>query len=118
MSETELVTLQQQYRALQEQMRKLGFAVPGSVIERYTVCATEGCHCHADPPVKHGPYFQYTRKLAGKTLSRRLSPEQAERYREWIANRRRLDDLLDQMDQLSRQAADLITTHPTRTVTH
>ena len=109
MSEDELAALQDRYRALQEQVRELGFAVPGSVIERYTVCATEGCHCHADPPARHGPYFQYTRKLAGKTLSRRLSPDQAERYRGWITNRRRLDELLHQMDELSRQAADLIT---------
>lgn len=117
MSQTELAALQQQYRALLDQVRGLGFAVPGTVIERYTVCGTAGCHCHADPPVKHGPYFQYTRKLAGKTLSRRLSPEQAEHYREWIANRRHLDDLLDQMDQLSRQAADLITDRTQRTLT-
>lgn len=108
MSQGELAALDERYRELLEQVRGLGFAVPGSVIERYTVCAAEGCHCHADPPIKHGPYLQYTRKLAGKTISRRLSTEQAERYREWIANRRRLDDLLDQMDQISRQAADLI----------
>lgn len=109
MSEAQLVAIQERYRQLQEQVRALGFAVPGSVIERYTVCAAKGCHCHHDPPIKHGPYLQYSRKLAGKTLSRRLSPQQAERYREWIANRRALEDLLEQMDQLSRQAADLIT---------
>jgi hypothetical protein len=83
----ELAVLQARYRELLEQVRGLGLAVPGSVIERYTVCAAPGCHCHDDPPVKHGPYLQYTRKLAGKTISRRLDPEQVERYREWIGYR-------------------------------
>ncbi|HEY5852962.1 MAG TPA: DUF6788 family protein [Aldersonia sp.] len=50
------------------------------------------------------------RSSAGKTLTRRLTAEQAHRYRDWIANRRTLDDLIDQMDQLSRQAAHLLDT--------
>jgi len=33
-------------------------------------------------------------------------------YREWIANRRRLDELLTEMDELSRQAAELLIIRP------
>jgi hypothetical protein len=93
---------------LQDQIRDIGFIALGSVIERFTVCGTPSCRCHAEPPAKHGPYFQYSRKLDGKTLTRRLTSAQAERYREWIVNRRALDQLVDQMDQLSRQIADLL----------
>ncbi len=113
MADAELARLRRDYRATQDQIRQLGFVAPGSVIERHTLCATPGCACHADPPTRHGPYLQYTRKLDGKTLTRRLGPEQAERYREWIANRRRLDELTDQMDRLSRQATELLINHPT-----
>ena len=112
MNKTELERLEADYRALQQQVCELGFIAVGSVLERYTVCGSQGCHCHDEPPVKHGPYFQYTRKLAGKTLTRRLDPAQAERYREWIANRRRLDELVNQMDQLSRRAADTLRNQP------
>jgi hypothetical protein len=111
-TKAELARLRREYRALQDQIRRLGFIAPGSVLERYTVCGTPGCRCHANPPTRHGPYFQYTRKVDGKTLTRRLTPEQADRYREWIANRRRLDQLTEQMDQLSRQAAELLLTQP------
>jgi uncharacterized protein DUF6788 len=104
----ELTRLQRRYQAAQDQVRTLGFIAPGSVIERYTVCGTPGCRCHADPPNRHGPYFQYTRKLSGKTLTRRLNAEQADRYREWIANRRKLDELTTEMDELSQQAAALL----------
>ena len=113
MADAELARLRRDYRATQDQIRQLGFVAPGSVIERRTVCATPGCACHADPPTRHGPYLQYTRKLDGKTLTRRLTGEQAERYREWIANRRRLDQLTDQMDRLSHQATELLINQPT-----
>lgn len=110
----ELERLRHRYRALQDQVRELGFIAVGSVLERYTVCGSQGCHCHRDPPTKHGPYFQYTRKLAGKTLTRRLDATQVTRYREWIANRRELDEIIDQMDQISRQAAELHRTRAAR----
>lgn len=112
MAEDELAQLRERYRAAQDQIRDLGFVAPGSVIERYTLCGTPGCRCHGDPPIPHGPYVQYTRKIDGKTHTRRLTTWQAERYREWIANRRRLDGLTDQMDQLSRQATDLLLAQP------
>jgi hypothetical protein len=120
--DAELARLRYRYQAVQDQLRELDFAVPGSVIERYTVCGAPRCRCHDDPPLRHGPYFQYTRKLAGKTLTHRLTAEQAQRYREWIANRRKLDELTAEMDQLSQQAAELLLNqqpsaakqHPTR----
>lgn len=111
MTDAEIDRLRARYRELQDQVRQLGFIAVGSVIERYTVCGTPTCRCHTDPTLRHGPYFQYSRKLHGKTLTRRLTgDEQAQRYRDWITNRRTLDDLIDQMDQLSRQAADLLDT--------
>ena len=107
-TETEFAEGQRRYQALQDQVRELGFIASGSVLERYTICGTQGCRCHRDPPLKHGPYLQYTRKVDGKTLTRRLDAAQADRYREWIANRRKLDELIAAMDQTSREAAGLL----------
>jgi hypothetical protein len=103
-----LAELAQHYRRLKHQIAEIGFIATGSVIERYTTCGTKGCRCHTDPPNRHGPYFQYTRKIAGKTLTRRLNTEQAQRYREWIDNRHKLDALISEMDLTSRKAADLL----------
>jgi hypothetical protein len=114
-TDNEIKRLRTRYRALQDQLRDIGFIALGGVIERYTACGNPGCRCHAQPPAKHGPYFQYSRKLHGKTLTRRLTAEQAQRYREWITNRRTLDQVIDQMDQLSRQIADLLDNPSTRT---
>jgi hypothetical protein len=108
MAHGELARLQRGYRALLDEIHDLGFIATGSVIERYTVCTAAGCRCHADPPQRHGPYYQHTRKVAGKTITSRLTPEQAERYREQITNRRRLDEIITAMDDISTQARDLL----------
>jgi len=79
----------------------LGFALPGSVALRYTTCGTPGCRCHADPPQPHGPYPSWTRKVAGKTITRRLSAEQHAHYQPWFQAHRRLRELLTELETLS-----------------
>jgi len=84
----------------------LGFALPGTVIERYTRCTSKNCRCRADPPQRHGPYLQWTRKVKGKTVTRRLTDEQYERYRPWFDNARRLRELATQLEALSLRTAE------------
>ena len=52
----------------------------------------------------HGPYFQLSWKEKGKTVSRRLPPEHAVLYRQWVANRQRLQSIIHQMQQVSGKA--------------
>ncbi len=80
---------------------EMGFALPGSLTERRFTCTHAGCHCHADPPVLHGPYIQWSRKVAGKTVSRTLSPEQVADYQAWFDNERRLRVLVRELEDLS-----------------
>lgn len=108
MADSELAELKRRYRALTDQIRDLGFIATGSVIERFTMCTAAGCRCHADPPQRHGPYFQHTRKIAGKTITTRLTTEQAQRYREQIANQRQLNELIAAMHEISTQARELL----------
>jgi len=67
----------------------------------HTACGKTGCRCQADPPQLHGPYQQWTRKIAGKTVTRRLTAEQADTYRPWFDQARQLRDLLNQLESLS-----------------
>lgn len=100
--------LQPHLEKLQElaaQLAQIGFIVPGTVYSRYMPCGKTGCRCQADPPQLHGPYWEWSRSLAGRTHSRRLSEPQARLYQEWIANRRRLSAIVDQMQEVSLQAA-------------
>ena len=109
MRDTDLAQIQRRYRELKDQLRDLGFVIAGTLTQRWTTCGKATCRCKADPPRRHGPYIEYTRKVAGKTTGRRLTPEQAEQYRAWIANRRTLDQIIADMDKLSHQAARLLT---------
>ena len=52
--------------------------------------------------------YQWSRAVAGKTVTRRLNEAEAEPYRTWIANRRRLEELIAQMEQISAAAAELL----------
>jgi hypothetical protein len=96
------------YRALATELATIGFISPGSVVLRYTSCGKHGCRCQGDPPQRHGPYYQWSRAVAGKTVSRRLDEREAELYRSWIANRRRLEQIVAQMEQTSADAGELI----------
>ena len=50
-----------------------GPALPGTLVVRSYACGKRRCRCHADPPVLHGPYAEWTRKIGGKTVTRRLT---------------------------------------------
>lgn len=102
-----LADYEQRYRELAAQLATIGLIHSGSLTRRYTRCATPGCKCHADPPQPHGPYHQWTAKVNGKTVTRRLSASEAELYEEWIANDRQLRDLIQQMRQIAAKATEL-----------
>jgi len=80
---------------------EIGFALPGTLTERPMRCGHPSCRCHADPPALHGPYHQWTRKVAGKTVTRFLSDDQLADYSGWFDNQRRLRALLAELEELS-----------------
>jgi hypothetical protein len=80
------------------------YALPGTLARRYMRCGKENCRCKADPPLLHGPYLHWTRTVAGKTQTRTLTQEQAQRYQPWFDNARRLRDLIAELEARSMRA--------------
>ena len=103
-----LETIERRYQALAAELTEVGFISPGSLVTRETSCGKPGCRCQADPPRRHGPYYQWSRAVAGKTVSRRLNEAEAELYRQWIANRRRLERIVTEMETLSAAAGEIL----------
>jgi hypothetical protein len=103
-----LATLQRRYRELAAQLADVGYIAAGSLTHRHTRCANTNCRCRADPPQMHGPYWQWTAKVDGKTVTRRLSQPEAELYQEWIDNDRQLRAITAQMREVAAEATDLI----------
>jgi hypothetical protein len=91
---------------LQAQLADVGFALPGTINVAMNRCGKQNCACHQDPPKLHGPYITWTRKVSGKTITRRLTPEQLERYQPWFENDRKLRQLTKELQALSLQAAE------------
>lgn len=96
---------QQRLAEILQELAGLGFCLPGSVAERQIRCPNPGCHCHHDPPQLHGPYIAWTRKANKKTITHNLTPDQAQRYRAWFENNRRLRQLTSELQALSLTAA-------------
>jgi hypothetical protein len=106
-TEQRIADYEQRYHELAAEPATIGLIHSGSVTRRYTRCATPGCKCHANPPQPHGPYHQWTAKVNGKTVTRRLTETDAQLYEEWIANDRQLRHLIHQMRQIAAKATEL-----------
>ena len=105
---TRLAAYQRRYRKVAERVAEIGFITAGSVVSAYNRCGKSTCRCHADPPQLHGPYWQSTAKINGKTVTRRLTESQARLYQEWINNDRQLRALITRMRDVSAKATELI----------
>ena len=93
-------------REILAELGEIGYALPGSIVRRSTACGRPRCRCQADPPVLHGPYLSWIRKSAGKAITRKLTPEQEQRYRPWFDNARHLQQLIAELQALSVQAIE------------
>lgn len=96
------------HQALLADLGQIGFFRRGTLLRRFTRCGSPGCHCHADPPQLHGPYWQWTRKVRSKTVTVRLSDAQATLLQQWLANGRTYDQKLADLEHLSNRVTDRI----------
>src|ERR1035437_9109859 len=88
------------------QLTGLDDSLPGPRPRRFMRCGKTNCRCKSDPPTLHGPYLHWTRTVAGKTVTRSLTPDQARRYQAWFDNARRIRDLLGELEARSLRAFD------------
>lgn len=85
-----------------EQMKKriaeLGPVLPGSISQQWNVCGKQGCRCK-DPkePRKHGPYYQLSFTVGGRSSSMFLRKEDLAVARQAIARYRTLRQLCAQL---------------------
>ena len=84
------IGLERRYERLRRKLARTGYISQGSVLERSV--ATSG---------RSG--YQWTRKVAGKTVSVSLSQEQFKAMKQAVANQRQLRGTIEQMEKVSRQ---------------
>jgi hypothetical protein len=94
------------FKTLKASLVDLGPLRRGTVLRRFVSCGNPSCRCHANPPQLHGPYYEWSRKVKGKTVTVRVTLEQAQLLKEWIANARRLDEIIDEMQRVSERLTE------------
>lgn len=100
-------TLQRQIEKVKCDLVALGDLRPGSLSTQYNVCGSPGCRCKADPPVKHGPYYQisYTRK--GKSSTKFVKKEDLPAVRKQLKNYERMKLLMEKWIDLAMELSIL-----------
>jgi hypothetical protein len=94
----------QRFRQVRQELHQLDFFLKGTVLKRMMKCGQPRCACHRDPSQRHGPYFEWTYKVKGKTVNVRLSPQAAPLYQAATKQHRKLKAVLARMERLSRTA--------------
>jgi hypothetical protein len=101
---TELEQIQRKYDALRAKLASADYICSGSVMLLFRKCGRGNCACHDSKKAEHGPYYIWTRKVSGKTVTRTLSEAQAKRCMKFIENLKKLDAVLEEMKGVAAEA--------------
>jgi hypothetical protein len=92
----------ERFRELKRDLEKLECFCKGTVLKRMMKCGKAHCACASDPTKRHGPYFEFTYKVNGKTVNVKLQPETAPLYKAASQQYRKLKTLLNRLERLSQ----------------
>jgi hypothetical protein len=99
-----LPALMDQRSALLRQVADLGDFQPGSISNPTLRCGKPSCHCAKPNDPGHGPYYQLTYKIEGKTVTQRLpSPAAIHKAESEIAEYRKFQRLIDDLVDVNRK---------------
>ena len=104
---TSLDRYERQYEQLKAEMAGLGFVLQGTLRKRWMKCGKPACRCREHPQARHGPYWQWSWKESGKSVSTYLTSEQADLCKKWIDNHRHMERIIKKLRKISLQAARL-----------
>src|SRR2546427_723011 len=100
-------SLEKRIQSLKHQISQLGDLRPGALSKQYNICGNSNCRCKADPPVKHGPYYQISFTRHGKSSSQFVREEDLAEVQQQLENYRLLRQLVDEWITLSAQLSSL-----------
>jgi hypothetical protein len=101
---TTLDAYARRFQALKADLAQIEYFSKGTLLARMVRCGKPQCACATDPSKRHGPYFEWTYKAQGKTVTVRLAPEAAPFFRAAARQYRKLKTILSRLETLSRQA--------------
>jgi hypothetical protein len=93
---------------LLRQVSELGDFQPGSISSPTRRCGKPNCHCAQPNGSGHGPHFQLTQKIDGKTVTQSLpSPAAIRKAESEIAEYRKFQVLTENLVKVNRKICRL-----------
>ena len=94
--------------ALLRQIAELGDFQPGSITSATRRCGKPTCHCAKPDDPGHGPHFQLTQKVEGKTVTQNLpSPTALRKAESEVAEFRKFQALTGEFVDVNRKICRL-----------
>ena len=84
-----------------KQIIELEAILLGTIVKRHGPCGKEGCRCAKGIKYWHGPYYIWTRKENGKTVTKSLSKEQVAFCKQAIKNMKKLQLIITKWKEVS-----------------
>lgn len=82
------------YQEIKKMIVKLDWILTGTILKKYKKCGKPNCKCMKDEKYLHGPYFIWTRKEKGKTITKTITQKQAEECKKAFENMKKLDQYI------------------------
>jgi len=102
MTEPSLPELEAERDRLYAQLSTVGDFRRGSVSENYRKCGKPNCACAAPGHPGHGPQWNLTRRIGGKTVNVHLKPgPELDKARREVAEHQRFADLVEEVSAVS-----------------
>jgi hypothetical protein len=86
--------LRQRTQAKRREIAAMDFVSSGTLLTRTKVCGKPHCRCATDPGARHGPYYEFNRRVDGRLVHRAVTAELAPREQRALDNHRRIQTLL------------------------
>ena len=96
-------------KTAQEQISELDNILTGTIIRKYGPCGKESCRCTRNKKYWHGPYYIWTRKENGKTVTQSLSKTQVMFCKKAIGN---MQKLKTQIEEWKRESIATLKNNP------
>lgn len=102
-----VASIETRIRQIHHELAELGDFRPGSLSQQFNVCGRPDCKCKADPPQKHGPYYNlsYTRKR--KSHTRFIRKDAVDAVKLQVQNYQRFRELVEEWVDLAVELCDI-----------
>ena len=95
-------------KCLKSKITSKEYVLNGSLARQHKKCGKINCRCHGDKKYWHGPYWIWTRKENGKTVTKTLNKNQVVTVKKAIKEMKELNLLIESWRSQSLKEIEMI----------